>query len=199
MRICGVCGVQSVATTRGRAVCGDCQHPRSKYRKLRIAECANCKREFRTKSGNHVCPRCQHEARKRPCAECGAPCDNRATVCLACLPHPAGEASPNWRGGRVKAHKTRGYVRIKTPRHPRADRNGYVPEHTLVMEQHLGRFLLPGENVHHKNGVRDDNRIENLELWVTAQPAGQRPDDLVEWATDLLRTYAPERLAEVLV
>lgn len=57
------------------------------------------------------------------------------------------------------------------------------------MEQKLGRHLLPGENVHHLNGVRDDNRPENLELWVTAQPAGQRPEDLVAWAHEILRRY----------
>ncbi|MGW3298500.1 HNH endonuclease [Streptomyces rubiginosohelvolus] len=57
------------------------------------------------------------------------------------------------------------------------------------MEQKLGRRLVAGENVHHINGVRDDNRAENLELWVTAQPAGQRPADLVAWAHEILRRY----------
>lgn len=64
-------------------------------------------------------------------------------------------------------------------------------EHRVVMMKLLGRDLLPGENVHHINGVRSDNRPENLELWVTHQPYGQRPADLVAWAYEILDRYDP--------
>jgi len=53
--------------------------------------------------------------------------------------------------------------------------------HRLVMERLIGRELFEFENVHHKNGIRHDNAPSNLELWVTPQPTGQRPEDLVAW------------------
>lgn len=64
-----------------------------------------------------------------------------------------------------------------------------VLQHREVMEQHLGRELVKGENVHHKNGIRDDNRIENLELWITKQPYGQRVEDVLAWAYEVIERY----------
>src|ERR1035437_8063242 len=65
-----------------------------------------------------------------------------------------------------------GYVVVPQWDHPNAQKNGSIFEHILVMSKTIGRPLLPGETVHHKNGVRDDNRPNNLELWSKKHPNG---------------------------
>ena len=73
------------------------------------------------------------------------------------------ENNPNWKGGIVK--DKRGYIYILQPDNPSSDKDGYIYEHRLVMEKHLGRHLIKGEIVHHINKIKSDNRIENLMLF----------------------------------
>jgi len=74
-----------------------------------------------------------------------------------------GSKNHMWKGGRSKNQA--GYIYIYNPNHPFANKDNCIFEHRLVMEKHLGRYLTPKEVVHHINGIKDDNRIENLKLF----------------------------------
>lgn len=137
---------------------------------------------------------------KRPHpVECGVKgCARRAEVRGMCGTHyqrwrtksengldrPIRRHRPNGAGG----NDGRGYVVLSL-------KGRRVAQHRHVMERLLGRALLPEENVHHKNGDRSDNRSANLELWSTRQPQGQRVEDKIEWAKQLLALYEPAALS----
>jgi hypothetical protein len=83
-----------------------------------------------------------------------------------------------------------GYFQITRLGHPNCtSKTGRIAEHTFIMSEHLGRPLTKFESVHHKNGVRHDNKIENLELWHKGQPAGQRVEDKITWCKEFLSQY----------
>lgn len=141
----------------------------------RCRACQSTRKRDRYSKGR-VCGRCE----STPISDY-APGDN----CRKCsLSLRRDHATPR------RERNPRGYVMVTGHYdHPNSTTYGRIYEHVLVMSKELGRPLLPGENVHHINGLRDDNRPENLELWVTSQPKGQRPADLVAWAHEILRRY----------
>jgi HNH endonuclease len=129
--------------------------------------CKECLRAFEPSSRHLRCPAC----RAKDFCQCGR----------------SKQANSNWKGGRTR-HKA-GYVMVRVPGHPRAGRGLYVFEHILVAEGLLGRYLVEGESVHHINGVRHDNRPENLELWTRPQPTGIRVSDAIAWARQIYDRY----------
>ena len=153
-----------------------------KYNKLTIIRLAD-KDENKTKQNRaiHFLCRC----------ECGEELIvNKHTLLNGniqnCTPYGKSDKVCEWKNAEPILEQ-RGYVLIHKPGHPSAMSNNYIREHRYVMEEHLGRHLKSTERVHHKNGLRDDNRIENLELWTGQHPYGVRVKDLKEWAITYLR------------
>ena len=101
---------------------------------------------------------------KYTCRDCGTKVSTKGRRCWACyVKSTHGKGNNFWKGG---AHHSRGYRLIMIKDHPHASVPwGYVLEHRVVMEKHLGRYLTKDEVVHHINGMKDDNRIENLKLF----------------------------------
>ena len=101
-----------------------------------------------------------------------------------------GDLAANWQGGIRRVGKSRAYVGIYNPAHPYASKDSYVMEHRLVMEKHLGRYLTPIEVVNHINGVKDDNRLENLQLL---------PDRGTHTRNHFKDSFEAKRLRELLI
>lgn len=145
---------------------------------------------------------------RRPCAV--DDCDRPRHARELCVTHyqrarqrgavdaevPVGELPRPPRPRTSRGWTTNGYRYVPVPRQDQhlVDGAAYAAEHRLVMARELGRPLGEDENVHHRNGDRSDNRIENLELWSTGQPAGQRVVDRVAHALEVLRRHAPDLL-----
>lgn len=159
------------------------------------------KKHARTRCHIHTCTRCNGKFlasifHRKTVLYCSRSCSSLSSN-EANPDRFKGEKGSNYKGGR---RKCRGYVLLLATDHPSPRKVGgrYMFEHRLVMEKMLGRYLMPHEEVHHKNGVRDDNRPENLELWAKPQPGGQRVSDLIEYAKWVLETYEPiEQLVRI--
>lgn len=168
---------------------------------VKQGSCLNCKKEFHYQSFSvrkYCSNRCKSSFRRKmgldgvkvKCVICEneiseSRYQTRLTCSRKCLiKHRSSH------GG--EGHYASGYKIVSRTNHENCHKGNKIFEHTLVMSEHLGRPLRKGESVHHKNGIRDDNRIENLELWHKGQPAGQRVEDKIEWAKKFLEEYGYE-------
>lgn len=143
-----------------------------------LLDCRDCGKEFEARrSDARRCPECNrihrkaylheydHGKRRGQCIDCGKDIGNRATRCLVCgnkarRGQYTGEASSNWKRGITRAN---GYVYRRVKRGSGGAGQAYKAEHHIVCEQTYGEPLPKGWVVHHLNGIRDDNRPENLE------------------------------------
>lgn len=106
-------------------------------------------------------------------------------------------------GGPRKRVKGSGYItaqgyKILSKKHPNSSVRGQILEHKLVMSEHLKRPMRKHETVHHKNGIRHDNRIENLELWSNSHPFGQRVADKIGWCKEFLNLYGYDVINKII-
>ena len=134
--------------------------------KGQVSKCLRCGDEFLALLSRRIETHLRNEARF-----CSKTCSSLAT----CSTKPTGKDHYAWKGGRLKT--TKGYIDIYIPGHPHARGGKYVLEHRLVMEKKLGRYLERYEIVHHKNGIKDDNRLRNLELWTKHHLGGIKDKD----------------------
>lgn len=200
VRVCSGCGSEfSKPSSVGAKWCSwAC------YLKSRVPRktCKYCGTEFEAKRLTYCSVSCRQKAsrnsREKPCEVCGKPMrvapyqESSKRFCSQACHNEAKKI----KGIGFRRMRQDGYIEVYYPSHPDSTKRGVMLEHRLIAEKKYGCRILKTEHVHHINGDRADNRIENLELWNKSQPAGQRVTDKIAWAIELLGKYHPELLAD---
>jgi hypothetical protein len=182
---CNVCSIQITPKTRS----GLCQSCRSKLWQVKYYEknkhkLSEYQKEYREKNREWMNEKAKVKYRENPKEHNSGKIWYRKSKGLPLY------APVKKRKNSEGSIDSSGYKTITVRGHPnQMDLKGRIREHVFIMSNHIGRPLSKEENVHHKNGIRTDNRIENLELWHKGQPPGQRVDDKIEWAIDFLKQY----------
>jgi len=180
---CSLCG--KISKLGHKKYCADCKNKIPN-------KCTDCGNEFVAKAKYKRCSKCQYHWYKqnRPEGFAEAYKKRKAKVNAQLRIHQGLPADHIFhKGPRGEGYLNRKGYRLMVMKHPSGKGHVRKYQHVLVMEAHLGRTLTKDERGHHKNGIRDDNHIENLELWTKSHPYGQRVEDKICWCIEFLGLY----------
>ena len=208
---CKECGIEFEFIRRKRIFCSD--------------KCARESRKLKEPPKTKICATCQIEKNREDFWVSKGKASGLHFECRSCGAEKLRNKSEEWKAKekirhRIKGRKklglstdlsisykptknmekwrmiSNGYIVIGKPNHPNARKCGMMFEHIYIMSQHIGRPLHKKETVHHKNGIRYDNRIENLELWSHSHPPGQRVEDKLKWCIEFAAQYGYKLIKE---
>lgn len=190
-RLCKICAKSLIGAPSGRKKCPECREE---------CKCIDCNKVFTAKNQKFLrCPKCSYHHYKTYSPDKFRRAHDKVLAKIAKRRRflkGYTEDHNFFTGPRKEGYNLKGYkiIVLFDPVTGKYLRKTY--EHVLVIEKEIGRRLVKGEIVHHKNGIRDDNRPENLELWNKGQPSGQRVEDRIKYYIEFLELYGYKVIKE---